>query len=85
MKEFDFTVTDELGIHARPAGMLVKIAKKYQSSIKIKKDSKEALATSLLSMMSLNIKKGDNVKVVTDGADEDDAYEEVLDFFSKNL
>ena len=85
MKEFDFTVTDELGIHARPAGMLVKIAKKYQSSIKIKKDSKEALATSLLSMMSLNIKKGDNVKVVTDGADEDAAYEEVLDFFSKNL
>lgn len=40
MKSFDYTITDEAGIHARPAGLLVKEAKKYQSKIVVKMGSK---------------------------------------------
>ena len=43
MKEFMYTVKDEQGIHARPAGMLAKEAKKYESKITIYKDEKSAL------------------------------------------
>ena len=42
MKEFKYVITDELGIHARPAGLFVKEAAKFQSDIKIKKGEKEA-------------------------------------------
>ena len=42
MKNFEYTIKDELGIHARPAGMLVKEAKKYQSKITITKEGKSA-------------------------------------------
>ena len=41
MKEFQYTITDPEGIHARPAGELVKAAKAFTSSIKIVKDGKE--------------------------------------------
>lgn len=41
MKNFEYTIKDELGIHARPAGMLVKEAKKYQSKITITKTEKQ--------------------------------------------
>lgn len=47
MKSFDYTITDEAGIHARPAGLLVKEAKKYQSKIVVKMGSKAAEATKL--------------------------------------
>ena len=43
MKSFEFTVKDELGIHARPAGMLTKEAKKYKSTILLKKGDKEVM------------------------------------------
>ena len=42
MKTFNYVITDEVGIHARPAGMLVKEAKKYESQIMIKKGDKQA-------------------------------------------
>lgn len=42
MKNFEYTIKDELGIHARPAGMLVKEAKKYQSKITITKRRKNS-------------------------------------------
>ena len=45
MKTFDYTVKDELGIHARPAGLLVKEAKNFTSKITIKKGEKEVDAT----------------------------------------
>lgn len=40
MKTFEYTIKDELGIHARPAGILVKEAKNYESKIKLQKDRK---------------------------------------------
>ena len=56
MKTFDYTVKDELGIHARPAGLLVKEAKNFTSKITIKKGEKEVDATRVMAVMALGVK-----------------------------
>ena len=85
MKKFEYVVKDEVGIHARPAGLLVKEAKKYESKISITKDGKSAEATKLMALMGLGVKCGDTVEVTVDGADEDTAFEGVKAFFEANL
>lgn len=85
MKKFEYVVKDEVGIHARPAGLLVKEAKKYESKISITKDGKSAEATKLMALMGLGVKCGDTVEVIVDGADEDTAFEGVKAFFEANL
>ena len=59
MKEFKYVVTDAQGIHARPAGILVKAIAKKTSDIKIKKagDTREVNAKSIMAVMSLGVKK----------------------------
>lgn len=52
MKSFNYVITDEVGIHARPAGILVKEAKKYASTVTIVKGGKKADATRLMALMS---------------------------------
>ena len=85
MKEFSYIIKDELGIHARPAGMLTKLAKTYESEIFITKGEKTVAATKLLMLMGLGVKQGEEVTVRIEGADEEAAYEEVLEFFKENL
>lgn len=85
MKEFNYTIKDEVGIHARPAGLLVKEAKKYESKIVIMKEGKSAEATKLMAIMGLGVKCGQTVKVEISGADEECAYEDVKAFFESNL
>ncbi|MCI9442684.1 MAG: HPr family phosphocarrier protein [Ruminococcus sp.] len=85
MKNFSYTVKDEVGIHARPAGMLVKEAKKYSSKIVLSKDGKRAEAGKLMAVMSLGVKCGQTVEVEVTGEDEEAAYEALKEFFEKNL
>ena len=85
MKKFEYTIKDELGIHARPAGMLAKEAKDYTSVITITKEGKSAEATRLMAVMSLAVKCGQTVEVSVEGEDEDTAFEGVKAFFEANL
>ena len=85
MKKFEYTIKDELGIHARPAGMLVKEAKKFSSKVTITKDGKSAEATKLMAIMALGVKKDQTIEVAVEGADEDAAYDPMQAFFSANL
>ena len=85
MKKFEYVIKDEVGIHARPAGLLVKEAKKYQSKVSITKDGKSAEATKLMALMGLGVKCGGNVGVSVEGADEDAAFEGIKAFFEANL
>ena len=55
MKSFSYTVKDELGIHARPAGMLVKEVKNFKSKVTLEKDGKVIDATRLMAVMSLSL------------------------------
>ena len=85
MKQFDYTITDELGIHARPGGELVKVAKEFTSSIKLECNDKSADAKRLIAVMSLGAKQGHVVSVTVEGDDEEAAAEKLSAFFKDNL
>ena len=85
MTEFTYTIKDSLGIHARPAGKLVKTAEKFKSDISISKDKSCADAKKIFSVMSLGIKYDDEIKFTINGEDESEATEELKEFLTKNL
>ena len=85
MKTFEYTVTEPVGIHARPAGMLSREAKKYKSAICVIKDGKSANVLRLMALMSLGVKCGETVKVTIEGEDEEIAAAEIEAFFKANL
>ena len=85
MKEFNYTIKDELGIHARPAGLLVKEASKFQSQISLEKNGKTGDAKKIFAVMGLGVKQGDTVLVKIEGTDEDVASSALESFFENNL
>ena len=86
MKQFECTIHDPLGIHARPAGMLVKEAKAFADTVvTITKNGTTVKATQLMKLMSLGVKKGDVVTVAAEGADEDAAIIAISNFYQNNL
>jgi len=85
MKTFDHTIRDELGIHARPAGMLAKIAKNFDSEITITKGEKTVGAAKLMALMGLGVKCGDTITVTVNGGNEDAAAEGIKSFLENNL
>lgn len=85
MKTFEYVIVDPLGIHARPAGLLVKETKKYQSKITIQKGEREVDASKLMTLMSLAVKQGDKIIVRVEGEDEDVAMQVFEEFIKSNL
>ena len=85
MKSFSYTVKDELGIHARPAGMLVKEVKNFKSKVTLEKDGKVIDAARLMAVMSMGVKKDQTVTITVEGTDEDAAYDALKSFFETNL
>ena len=85
MKTFEYTITDELGIHARPAGMLVKEASKCASKIMIASPKKEVDAKRIMGVMSLGVKCGDTIKLTIEGEDEETAAAAMQAFLESNL
>ena len=85
MKSFTYTIKDEVGIHARPAGLLVKKAKEFESVITVDRNGKTASATMLMALMGLGVKCGETVTVTVEGSDEEKAAAEMEKFFSENL
>lgn len=85
MKEFTYTITDPEGIHARPAGILVKEAAKYTCAVTIAKDGREVDAKRILGVMGLGAKCGNEIVLKTDGEDEETAMAELSKFLQENL
>ena len=85
MKHFDYTIQDPLGIHARPAGLLVKAVKDLDSKVTLQKGDQSTSADRLLSVMGLGIRSGDIVTVTLEGGDEEANAARLLEFFEKNL
>ncbi len=85
MKEFQYTIKDELGVHARPAGLLVKLAKKYASKVTLEKNGKTCDMRKLMAVMSLGIKQGETITVRVEGEDETVAADEIATFLSENV
>lgn len=85
MKEFTYTIKDENGIHARPAGMLVKKAREFKSTSILSKNGKSAELTKLMALMSLGVKCGDTVTVSVSGSDEEIAAESIKKLLNEIL
>ena len=85
MKSFQYIISDEEGVHARPAGLLVKEARQFKSIITIYSGTKKASLTKLMALMGMGIRKGDNVTIEAEGEDEAEAASFLEDFFKKNL
>lgn len=85
METFQYRIKDGLGIHARPAGILVKEVKKYGSIVKIKKGDREVYSTQLLGLMSLSVKCGDEITINIEGEDEKNTCLQLQQFFQTHL
>lgn len=85
MKEFEYKITEAAGLHARPAGLLVKKAKKYSSHVTVCANDRECDATRLMALMSMCIKCDSVVKITVDGEDEEVCVSELEKFFKENL
>ena len=81
MEKFSYRVKDPAGIHARPAGIIVKEASKYNSDIKIYANEKEADAKKIFAVMSLGIMVGDEIS----GDDESSAKANLSSVIGENL
>lgn len=85
MRKFNYTITDAQGIHARPAGVVVKTATGFTSKITIAKEGKEVDAKKIFGIMSLGVKSGQEVVIKAEGDDEDSAIEALEAVFKENL
>ncbi len=85
MKEFQYIIKDKEGIHARPAGILVKEAGTFPCAIKICKGDKEADARRIFAVMGLGVKCGEEITVRADGEKEDEAIEALRKVLEENL
>lgn len=85
MKELSYVINDELGLHARPAGNLVKLAGSFASEISIANGEKSANAKKIMSVMKLAAGHGAKLKLSIEGADEAEAFDAISKFLTENL
>lgn len=85
MKEFKYTITDAQGIHARPAGLFIKLAAEYPCKITLEKAGREVDAKRILGVMSLGARQGDVITVRADGDKEAEAVAAIEEFLRENL
>ena len=85
MISFDYTIKDPVGIHARPAGLLAKEAKKYPDVITVTKGERSAGAAKLMALMGLGVKQGETVTISVEGETEEETCAAIKKFFEENL
>ena len=86
MKEFTYTIKDALGIHARPAGQLSKLAKSFaDTAVTITANGKTVNAGQLMKLMGLGVKQGTEVTITCEGAAEEEAAAGLKQFLEENL
>ncbi len=85
MKKFTYTITDPSGIHARPAGVLVKAIKPFASTCTITKGEKTVDLRKLMQLMGMGIKCGDTVEIKVEGTDEAEAAAYIENFLKENF
>ncbi|MDR2182210.1 MAG: HPr family phosphocarrier protein [Treponema sp.] len=84
MIEQKYLINDELGLHARPAGLLVKMAAKFKSDIQLGTPAKMVNAKRIIGVMALTLKQGQEMTMTFSGEDEEAAADEVKAFLREN-
>lgn len=85
MVKFTFVVNDEMGLHARPAGLLVKEAAKCSSKVTVKKGDKSGDAKRIFNLMGLSIKGGEEVEILVKGEKEQEEAAALQAFVAENI
>lgn len=86
MKKFSYTITDRLGIHAGPAGRLVQLSSTFECDLKVINTSGIiANMKSIFSLMGIGVKYGENITVLAEGKDENEAIRAIKSFMQNNL
>ncbi len=86
MKEFTYVIQDPVGLHARPAGFLLRRAKNYRSSVLVKApNGREANAAKLMALMSMGAKAGDTLTFILEGDDEEVAAADLAQYLPEIL
>ena len=81
--EKEIIVNNIHGLHARPAALFVQLANRYDSTIKIEKDKEIVDAKSIIAILSLGINKGTKIKLIIEGSDANQAWEDLKRFLEK--
>ncbi len=81
----EIVVSNQVGLHARPATFFIQKANEFTSSIWISKDERKVNAKSLLGVLSLGITRGTSVTLTADGSDEDAAIEALTSLVASNF
>ncbi|HHV58399.1 MAG TPA: HPr family phosphocarrier protein [Firmicutes bacterium] len=82
MQQQSVTLTNQLGLHARPAAAFVQKANQYRAAVRIRAGEKEADAKSILSVLALGARQGSTVTLTADGPDEEQALAELAAFLA---
>ncbi len=85
MKEWTYQIKDREGIHARPAGLLVKEAARFESRVTIYKGEKSGDAKRIFAVMGLGVKCGEEIRVCVEGPDEEQAAQALKEFLQNTL
>ena len=85
MRTFEYTIKDKLGIHARPAGLLVNAVRALDSEVTVPKGAKTVGGAKLIALMGLGVKCGDTITVTVSGGDERASENALKEFLEKNL
>lgn len=85
MQTFNHVIQDPLGLHARPAGMLVKVAAKYPCAVTLTTTTGKADAKRIMAVMRLAAKQGNELTITCDGENEEAAAAELKTFLAENL
>ncbi len=85
MTEIKYTLVDELGLHARPAGQIVKAVAAYQCDVQIGRADKMVNAKRVMGVMGLALKQGEELIMTFDGPGEAEAAAEIEAFLKENV
>ncbi|UWD33908.1 HPr family phosphocarrier protein [Mesomycoplasma molare] len=75
MEKITVVISDPIGLHARPASKIVSVSSKFKSDIKIVTSAATANAKSIMNIMSLAVKQGQEISIVAEGEDKKEAIE----------
>ena len=85
MVKFEYTIKEEMGLHARPAGIMVKQLKPLTCSVTVRCGERSADAKKMFALMAMAVKCGETVTVEIDGEQEEKVREELIRFFQENF
>ena len=85
MKTFNYVIKDELGLHARPAGRMVKLVKAMSSKVWLTAGDRKADLTKMFAIMDLGVKQGNEISVTAEGENEAADIEVLERFFHENF